>query len=483
MERGRRYTALQRIGVIMVVLYAISPLVNAQASTFAAAYGGADYEYAWDVQQTSDGGYVVAGDTSTFGAGSRDIWLLKLDSNGGVAWQKTYGGEGTDGASAMQQTSDGGYVVVGETYSFGAGGGDFWVLKLDSSGDIDWQRAYGGTGSDEASAVQQTADDGYVVVGETHSFGAGNSDFWVLKLDSDGDVGWQQTYGGADGDGASSVEQTADGGYVVAGETYSFGAGRSDYWVLKLDPGGTVDWQRTYGRGLEDYPYAVRQTGDGGYVVVGKTETSGPGPTNLWLLKLNSDGGVDWQSAYGWDGMGTVGYDVQQTEDDGYVVAGKNYPYTERGNDGWVLKLDADGAVDWQRSYGGNDFDRARSVQQTSDGGYVVAGWTESFGAGDPDFWVLKLDEEGTLSQCNTPQINYAVIDTAVESPASSAEISVPEYSNIQTDATISDTGIGPKYICRVAGIPTVSQWGMIMLLGLLAGYGLWRLSRKMAVQ
>jgi len=159
----------------------------ASAGQWAKTYGGTGDDYAYSIQQTSDGGYIVAGYTGSSGAGLADFWVLKLKSDGTVDWQKTYGGGGYDSASSIQQTSDGGYIVAGVTTSFGAGGYDFWVLKLDGSGNVQWQKTYGGTGNDYANSIQQTTDGGYIVAGVTTSFGAGG-DFWVLKLDSSGNV-------------------------------------------------------------------------------------------------------------------------------------------------------------------------------------------------------------------------------------------------------------------------------------------------------
>ncbi|NPA41170.1 MAG: hypothetical protein GXO18_02745, partial [Aquificae bacterium] len=226
---------------------------NNQTIQWAKVYGGGSSDGAYSIQQTSDGGYVVAGWTSSFGAGLADIWVLKLDANGDVQWQKTYGGSDSDGAYSIQQTSDGGYVVAGWTWSFGAGSADFWVLKLDANGDVQWQKTYGGGDSDEAYSIQQTSDGGYVVAGRTWSFGTGLTDIWVLKLDANGDVQWRKTYGDSGPNEAYSIQQTSDGGYVVAGVTLSFGTGSADFWVLKLDANGDVQWQKTYGDGDLDW--------------------------------------------------------------------------------------------------------------------------------------------------------------------------------------------------------------------------------------
>ena len=235
-------------------------------------YGGSDFDWAFSIEQTTDEGYIVVGDTYSFGAGDNDICARKLDSSGDILWQKTYGGTDFDWPSSVQQTADGGYIVAGGTYSFGAGKDDVWVIKLDSNGDIAWQKAYGGSASDYAMSVQQTADGKYVVAGCTSSFGNGENDFWLLKLDDDieGAILWERTYGGSANDYATSVWQSADGGYVVAGCTRSFGAGEIDAWIVKLDDtGDTVSWQKTYGGARLDYAMSIQQTKDGGILLRG----------------------------------------------------------------------------------------------------------------------------------------------------------------------------------------------------------------------
>jgi hypothetical protein len=218
------------------------------ATYWAETYGGRyGTDAAYSVQQTADGGYVVAGYTTSFGAGRADVWVLKLNSWGGVEWQKAYGGDYDDEARSIQQTSDGGYIVGGFTNSFDGIGGEFLVLKLNSIGSVEWQKTYGSSSHDWAFSLRQTLDGGYVVAGYTTSFGAGSGDFWVLKLNSTGGVDWQKSYGGSDYDAASSVEQTSDGGYIVAGGTMSLGVSPpywyvQDAWVLKLGAGGDIVW-------------------------------------------------------------------------------------------------------------------------------------------------------------------------------------------------------------------------------------------------
>ena len=392
---------IAKLSVICIIIFLILILAHKEAITqqkWTHSFGGSNSDYAYSIQQTSDGGYIVAGYTCSFGAGSDDFWVLRLDSSGSVDWQKTYSGAGVDYAFSIQQTSDGGYIIAGFTYSFGAGYSDFWVLKLDSSGNITWQKTYGGTSYDYAESIQQTSDGGYIVAGRTYSFGAGYVDIWVLKLDSSGNVSWQKTYGGSGYDEAYSIKQTSDGGYVVAGYTDSFGAGSDDIWVLKLDSSGSVIWQKTYGGPSDDEARSIQQTSDGGYIVAGHTHSFGAGSYDFWVLKLDSSGNISWQKTYGGTSY-DFAYSIQQTSDGDYIVAGEEASFGESSTAIWVLKLDSSGNVIWQKTYGGSSGDGARSIQQTSDGGYIVAGITYSFGAGLGDFWVLKLNSQGI--SCN----------------------------------------------------------------------------------
>ncbi len=254
------------------------------------------------VAVTSDGGFVVAGRTDIANPQnpqgvSTEGWVLKLDSSGNTLWQKAYGLSSGVASffgefNSEKQTSDGGYIVAGETNSFGAGSSDVWVLKLDSLGGVTWQNAYGGPGFDTATSVQQTTDGGYIVAGQTGSFGAGGSDAWVLKLDSLGNVVWQNAYGGSGIDSVNSVQQTPDGGYIVAGQTNSFGPGSTNGWVFKLNSDGSLAWQNTYGGNRSNSFSSIGLTSDGGYVAAGATNSFHGKTNNTWILKLDGTGNI-----------------------------------------------------------------------------------------------------------------------------------------------------------------------------------------------
>jgi hypothetical protein len=410
----------------------------AYAVKFAKTYGGASYDWAFSVQQTSDGGYILAGYTSSFGAGGYDIFLIKTDANGNISWAKTYGGTSYDGAHSVQQTSDGGYIVAGLTYSFGAGGYDIFLIKTDANGNISWAKTYGGTSYDGAHSVQQTSDGGYIVAGGTRSFGAGSEDIFLIKTDANGNRIWAKTYGGTNDDYASSVQQTSDGGYIVAGITWSFGAGWRDIFLIKTDANGNRIWAKTYGGTNQDFAHSVQQTSDGGYIVAGLTYSFGAGG-DIFLIKTDASGNVQWAKTYG----GTnddYAYSVQQTSDGGYIVAGGTRSFGAGAVDIFLIKTDANGNISWAKTYGGTEYDRASSVQQTSDGGYIVAGGTRSFGAGLNDVFLIKTDASGNIGpSCSIVRSVISTVNTVsptVNTPTPSVSSPSPTVNSVSPTLT-----------------------------------------------
>jgi len=313
-----------------------------------------------------------------------------------LTWNRTYGGSGYDIATSLIQTTDGGYAVAGITQSKGAGGEDFWVIKLDEQGDIVWEGTYGGSSDDEATSLIQTTDGGYAVAGWTESKGAGGEDFWVIKLDKQGNKVWERICGGSADDWAWTLIQTTDGGYTVAGVTESKGAGGEDFWVIKLDEQGNKVWDRTYGGTSKDRVFSLIQTIGSGFVVTGTTQSKGAGGEDFWVIKLDEQGNKVWDRTYG-GGGNDIATSLIQTTDGGYAIAGGTNSKGAGNGDFLVIKLDEQGNKIWDRTYGGGDTDWANSLIQTTDGGYAVAGGTESKGAGGNDFWVIKLDEQGNL--------------------------------------------------------------------------------------
>jgi hypothetical protein len=429
---------------------------------FAKTYGGAS---ASSVQQTSDGGYIVAGKTWSFGAGGYDIFLIKTDESGNIIWAKTYGGTNNDYASSVQQTSDGGYIVAGETHSFGVDSGDIFLIKTDANGNVIWAKTYGGTRYDWASSVQQTSDGGYIVAGSTNSFGGSNEAIFLIKTDANGNVIWAKTYWEGAFNLAYSVQQTSDGGYIVAGWTSCL---YYNIFLIKTDANGDVQWAKTYGGTRYDWAYSVQQTSDGGYIVAGGTESFGAGYDDIFLIKTDANGNIQWAKTYG----GTdndYASSVQQTSDGGYIVAGRTYSFGAGSSDIFLIKTDANGNVQWAKTYGGIYGDNAYSVQQTSDGGYIVAGGTGSFGVGGA--FLVKTDANGNIGSCSIVQNVSPTVTTPslmVDTPSPhvpSASPTVYSVSPTVTSPTLTVSEPCPLYIsefCQVvSGLITPYKGGI----------------------
>jgi hypothetical protein len=421
---------------------------------FAKTYGGTINDWAYSVQQTSDGGYILVGGTASFGAGLGDIFLIKTDANGDVQWAKTYGGTDWDEASSVQQTSDGGYIVAGPTYYFVAGNYDIFLIKTDANGNIIWAKTYGGASDDWAYSVQQTSDGGYIVAGWTTSFGAGGGDIFLIKTDANGNVQWARTYGGTSSDWALSVQQTSDGGYIVAGLTISFGVDSSDFFLIKTDANGNVSWAKTYGGTNWDLARSVQQTSDGGYIVAGWTTSFGAGYFDIFLIKTDANGNVSWAKTYGGSGDDRA-YSVQQTSDGGYIVAGETWSFGAGGLDIFLIKTDANGNIIWAKTYGGTNWDQAYSVQQTSDGGYIVAGQTGSFGAGWYDIFLIKTDANGNIGSCSIVQN----ASPTVTEPSPTVNTLSPSVSSLSpTVNSVSPTVTSPTLTISVPCFSNISE-------------------------
>ena len=397
--------------------------------------GGTSSDYAYSIQPTTDGGFIMAGAVFSFDGdvtgnhAYEDAWVVKISSTGSLQWQKTLGGTASDYAQSIQPTIDGGYIMAGYTFSTNGdiagnhGGVDAWVVKLSSTGSIQWQKTFGGAAADYAFCIQPTVDGGYIMAGQTISTDGdvignhGGRDAWVVKLSSTGSLEWQKALGGIGSDYAFCIQPTIDGNYIVVGYTFSNDGdvtgnhGDRDAWAVKLNNSGTLQWQKTIGGTGSDYAFCIQSTSDGGYIMAGSTDSingdvSGNyGSQDAWVVKLNSMGNLQWQKA-----LGGSAYDeaqsIQSTADGGYIIAGKTLSidgiFTENhGNyDAWVVKLNSTGSLQWQKALGGTGNDYANSIQQTSDLSYIMAGYTQSNNGnvngnhGYTDYWVVKLTPE-----------------------------------------------------------------------------------------
>jgi len=412
-------------------------------------YGGIYVDAADEVQQTSDGGYILAGFTQ-FGFGWYSVFfLVKTDANGDTLWTRTYGGDDWDIAKSVCQTSDGGYIVAGMTRSFGAGYYDAYLVKTDASGDTLWTRAYGGSDYDYAYCVRQTIDGGYIVSGETSSFAARGCDGWLLKLDANGDTLWTRTFDAVDRERFPSVEQTSDDGYILVGETGVWG-GNVDLYLVKTDAEGNTLWARTYGGGEWETGNSVQQTTDGGYIVGGSAESfSGGWDSDLYLLKADANGDTLWARTYG-GRDDEIGQSVQQTSDGGYIFAGYSNSFGEQDWNFYVVKTDNNGDTLWTRIYGGRFTDWAHSIQQTANGNYVIAGRSDP-GTGFQDIYLVKVfgGEEPPVS---------------VEIVPDDPPVVVPRGGSFGYNGTLTNNTDQPQAIdvWLMAEVPGIGRYGPI---------------------
>jgi len=390
----RASESLKLLGLVLLILgvglassieLGVASATQTQAcQSWERTFGGSKNEYSRSVQQTTDGGFILLG--YRFDAGKTFIWLIKVDAQGNKEWERTFSDGGDDYGYSIQQTADGGFILLGYTWSFGAGGADFWLIKTDAQGNKEWERTFGGSGDDYGLSVQQTSDGGFILLGYTHSNGEGK-DFWLIKTDSQGNKEWERTFGGSGDDYGTSVQQTADGGFILLGYTNSYGKeeGRWDLLLIKTDSQGNKEWEKTFAKGSG---FSVQQTADGGYILLGYTER---GP---WLIKTDAQGDKEWDRTFG-RGDSDEGYSVQQTSDGGFVLLGGTNSHGTRGWDFWLVKIDAQGNKEWEKTFGSSDSEKGYSVQQTSDGGYILFGGKKSFSTGRTDLWLIKYCPEG----------------------------------------------------------------------------------------
>ncbi len=403
-------------GASKMVCVANVPSKSAKSPSleWSGTYGGTGNQWANSLVQTSDGGYAMAGWTESSGAGPVDFWFVKVNAAGGMLWNHTYGEAKDQFAFSLIQTSDGDYALAGYTDSFGAGKDKFWLVKTDPNGNMIWNKTYGGANDDYGVSVVQTSDGGYAMAGWTNSSGVGVINAWLVKTDALGNMIWNKTYGGAGDNYAVSVVQTSDKGYVLAGFTDSFGAGGYDFWLVKTDASGNMQWNQTYGGTGNDRGECVKQTSDGGYAIAGSTSSFGAGNDDFWLVKTDPDGNMIWNKTYGGSGDDEA-YSMIQTSDGGYALAGYTDSFGAGNDDFWLVKTDAPGNMQWNQTYGGTAYSEAYCVIQTSDGGYALAGYTDSFGNSGHKFYLVKtLSANPTASPIPSFTLNTPLIVTSV---------------------------------------------------------------------
>lgn len=454
-------------------------LIFAQDILWEKSYGGTHADYLFDAQPTADYGFILAGSSLSNKTGNKtddnngdlDYWIWKMNEKGDLSWQKSFGGSGFDLLQSIKNTRDGGFILAGSSSSGKGfqknedckGITDFWVIKLDASGAEQWQRTIGGAGQDELLCAFQTKDGGYMLGGSSSSNppvlsntkieagsitttkadlfnksekSRGNMDYWIVKLNKEGNIEWQKTYGGQYADILRSMEQTTDNGYILAGYSNSpisgdkteNNKGVGDFWIIKINDTGVIEWQNTYGAEGDDQPYVIHQTNDEGYIVGGNSNSKNAlttmggivnNGTDYWVLKLDKEGGVLWSKTYDFGKVDILTSLVENT-DQSYLIGGYAQGENKRPREGLVgkamgmvgkekdgindyiaLKIDAKGEEIWNKTVGSAGEDILRKLVETRDGGYLMAGTSNSSASKDKngsiggnDFWVVKLKDK-----------------------------------------------------------------------------------------
>ena len=473
-----KFNSLFRKTFVLILLNFIQSYAQAPAIEWQKTLGGTSTDHPYCIRATPDGGYITVGTTAsnngdvTTNHGFFDLWIVKLTSEGNIVWQKTYGGDDDERANSIECTTDGGYIVAGYTDSHNGditlsyGVHDFWILKLDSFGNIEWEKTEGGTYYEQASSVKETPDGGFIVAGYTESdtgnFSGnhGDSDFLVVKLSPSGNVEWRKMYGGSLWERANDIQCTNDGGYIVTGYAESLDGdvvitnGNDDFWVVKLNVLGAIQWEKSYGGSELEIAHNIQLTNDGGYIVGGvSTSNNGDvaenfGGYDYWILKLDAFGAIEWKKV-----LGGVGDDfftsLKTTNDNGCIVSGYTINSNIEGNygpnqrDWWIVRLSSTGTLIWQKVIGGSNDDRMEDVDLTNDGGYIMTGYTESTDGdvtgfqGFSDYWVVKLAPENLANDIFTQNSNISLfpnptkekITIKISSFKPSQEISIYDIS------------------------------------------------------
>lgn len=439
--------------------------------------GGPANDQAHSMIQSLDGGYVVAGQTNSFGSGSTDLYVMKTNAIGTVLWTRTVGGSGNDYARSIVQTFDGGYAVAGTTASYGAGGDDLYLVKLDANGTVQWTKTYGGSGTDQGWELVQTPDSGFCIAGQTASFGASPNDFYVVRTDNNGSLIWDKKVGAASvADIAYSITNTNDGGFAVAGTAYTWtgnaNSSSNDFYVVKLDGNGNMVWSRLIQdvntTKYPDYARSIIQTSDGGYMVAGEAgqpKVNGGFNWHYLLVKLDGAGQVSWTRYYGGTqipNFSTDGSDyaesVIEMPNGDYLVGGYTFSFNYNFNTGqqvgleyYLIRVSNTGTLLSTHIIGTTQNDIGKSIIQTNDGGYMIAGYSQEINAGTyPDeFYLVKLD--ANLNTCCTVRTGGA--DRGTGPTNTTRGSSATAGGTVGTGGTFSSGGT-TTVIC---GIPSLN--------------------------
>lgn len=381
--------------ILILVFFLLATEVAKAQIMFERTYGGSNTDGGSCVIQTDDNGYMVVGHTESFGAGGRDIYLIKTNEFGDLLWDKTYGGPANDQAGSIIKVTNDEYIITGITSSFGAGASDIYAIKILSNGDTIWSRSYGGINDETGSTIIKTIDNNFIVTGSTSSYGSGLR-VLIIKININGDTIWSKKFGKMNGNAGNKTLQTIDNRLIICGSTFNIGLNNTrDVYVIKADISGDTIWTKTYGGADDDQAFSACLSSDNCHIISGSTKSFGHGGFDMFLMKLDTAGNELWFKTYGgiaddWGGM------VQPTNDGGYIITGYTESYGAGGWDVYLIKTDEHGDTLWTRTFGGAGYEHGSCVKQTSDNGYIISSYSNSCG-GSYDVLLIKTNSQGIV--------------------------------------------------------------------------------------
>jgi len=382
----------------LVIAFAIYMSINSQSIQFMNIYGGLTrHDFGLSVDYTSDGGYVLLGHSILPSSDHQALYLIKLDSVGNVQWQQHYGDTADFYGQSVLQTTDGGYVLCGffDNSQFGQGT-DIIVFKVNASGQAEWRKHFGGSLNDWGYNIKQTADGGFIVCGSSRSYGGGEINAILIKINAAGNQEWMNTFGGSQNDGSYSVDITQDGGYILCGYTYSYSSSLDDVMLIKTDTQGNQEWMQVIGGQGNDRGLSVKTNTTGGYFIAGYTNSFGAGGDNMYFIKTNANGEVETYKTYGGN-MTDRAYSIDVNQHNEVFIAGTTNSYGMGGNDFYVVKTDTLGNLIWQNTFGYNNHDEGFSVVATPDRGAAILGKTIAANQCS-NILLVKADSAGNAS-------------------------------------------------------------------------------------
>ncbi len=365
------------------------PIPDLKPSEFQKNYGGANDEFGKAVLEYTNGDLFVVASTNSLGAGQKDIYLIKTDAKGNTIWSKTFGGSGNDEPNEIIKTTDGNLLIIGTTNSYGAGGNDIYLIKIDTSGVLLWQKEYGGAGDEVGEDIVIASDGNYLMNGLTSSFGSGLRDIYLLKINPSGIVIWTKTYGGALDDGGISLCNADSGNIMLFCFTDNFGAVNRDCFVVKVNSLGDSLNSWLYGGSEYEQAVSIRPTTDGNFIICGHTASFGHIEHNVYALKISGNGTIFWENNYGGSFHDGAEHG-EQSDDGGFIFAGRTSSFGNNYEQAYLVKTDAAGNMEWQKDYGGNADDAAYNIVETENS-YIIVGNTLSITNGNNDVFLVKI--------------------------------------------------------------------------------------------